>query len=274
MKIDRVILAVNNNPVYTQHWNIVSPIWEKKFKIKPTLVFYGDEYEFKSLNFDTSKYDFIILPKLNEFSEQNPDWVVTWALFYAASKFKNEICMLSGIDQIPLSSLFFEKIKDIDNDKFIIGFSDAYKTYDKNTLGYFNTKTNVLYPSSHLVGSGNNFKEIFDIDDEWYNEVKKVFTSKDRYYLNNKFYSSKMWGIDECYSSEKLSLYKDEKKIEKLDFFWEFFYPRRIDIDGRINFDFNKDLLIDGYYSEVTCKNIHNGKLLEILNMVENIKLN
>ena len=33
MKIDRVILSVNNNPTYTVFWNIVSKIWKEKFNI-------------------------------------------------------------------------------------------------------------------------------------------------------------------------------------------------------------------------------------------------
>jgi len=45
MKIDRVILSVDNNPTYRVFWNIVSKIWKEKFNINPTLFFHGTEKE-------------------------------------------------------------------------------------------------------------------------------------------------------------------------------------------------------------------------------------
>jgi len=270
MKIDRVILATNNNPIYSKQWNIVAPIWKNIFNINPTLVFYGSENDFLSNNFNLEGYDYHILNFLPDFSEPNPDWVVTWSLFFTSSKYDEDICLLSGIDQIPTSRLFFEKLEDIDDNKFVVGFADAYQTYNKDTLGYFNTQTNVMYPSSHLVGKGKKFKEIFKIDEEWETEIKKVFNSKSRYHLNNKFYSSKMWGIDECYASEKISLYENNNDIEYFNIFWNYWHPRRIDLDGKINFEYDLNKLKEGYYSELTCKNIqsYNHKFTEIINTI------
>ncbi len=274
MKIDRVILAVNNNKKYTSHWNLVSPIWKNNFNIKPTLVFYGTNEEFESCNFNIEGYDYFILPRIDEFSENNPDWVVTWSLFYISSKYSEEVCMISGIDQIPLSNLFFKKINEIHGKKFVVGFYDAYLKYTPQTLGYFNTQTNVLYPSSHLVGYGKVFKEIFEIEDVWYDEIKKVYNSKNLYYLNNNFYTSKMWGIDECYASHKISKYVNQNDIEYLNFFWDWFQPRRIDLDGKINTDYCGNKLLDGYYSEVTCKNSGDPILNQIVSNIKKVNFN
>ena len=270
MKINKVILATNNNPIYSSQWNIVAPIWKNVFNIDPILVFYGSEDEFISSNFELNGYEHNILKFLPDFSESNPDWVTTWSLFFISSKYENDICLLCGIDQIPLSTFFFEKLKEIDENKFVVGFADAYKKYNKNTLGYFNTKTNVMYPSSHLVGTGKKFKDIFDINDDWEKEVEKVFNSKGEYYLNNNFYSSKMWGIDECYASEKISTHENKNEIEYFNIFWSYWHPRRIDLDGRINFNYDLDKLKDGYYSEFTCKSyyLYKKNFVEIINSI------
>jgi hypothetical protein len=78
----------------------------------------------------------------------------------------------------------FDLIDEHNDDKFIIGFSDAYKSYTKETLGYFNTHSNVMYPSSHLVGKGVLFKNIFNVDENYEDELSKVFQNKEKYYLN------------------------------------------------------------------------------------------
>jgi len=272
MKIDRVILSVNNNPTYTVFWNIVSKIWKEKFNINPTLFFHGTETDFINNNFNVEGCDYKILNNLPEISDPNPNWVVPWSLFWGASLFENDVCLLSGIDQIPIGNYFFEEISKIEDDKFVIGFSDAYKSYNKDTLGYFNTKTNVLYPSSHLVGKGKHFKKIFNIEESFEDELNKVYNSKDRYYLNNKFYNdSKLWGLDECYASEKLSTYENKNEIIMLDIFWNYWHPRRIDLNGRINENFNLELLKNGHYSEVTCKGYEGYKeKMELI--IQNIK--
>ena len=269
MKIDRVILAVDNNPIYTVYWNIVSQVWLKKFNIKPTLLFYGNEEEFKNNNFIVDDLDYKILTPIPEISNPNPNWVVPYSLFWGASQYSDDVCLLSGIDQIPIGNFFFEKLTEYDNDSFVVGFSDAYKTYDKDTLGYFNIQNGIMYPSSHLVGKGKMFKKIFEIDEIYDIEMRKVFESKNRYHLNNRFYSdSKLWGLDECYASEKIVSYPNQSEIKHLEIFWDYWHPRRIDLNGNINSDFNLDLLNEGYYSELTCKGYESYQ--EKINLVLN----
>ena len=269
MKIDRVILVLNNNPAYTHFWKVVSEVWKKNFNIKPTLIFNGTQSEFDGNNFGIPPEDYIIVNKVPEVSEANPDWSVTWSFFWGASQFPNDICLLAGIDQIPLGDLFFRKISEFSDDKFIVGFSDAYKNYTKDTLGYFNTVTNVLYPSSHLVGKGKKFKEIFEINDKWEDEVLKVFNSQDRYHLKNNFYTVKLWGLDECYASEKISIHKNPEDLIYLDIFWDYWVKNRIDFCGHVNKNFDINLVKQGHYSEITTKNFfaHKSKIDNIINL-------
>jgi hypothetical protein len=275
MKIDRVILTLNNNKTYTPFWNIVAPIWKNIFNITPTLIFNGTQEEFDSNNFDLSFGDYIILNSIPEVSEPNPDWSVTWSLFWGASQYPDDVCLLSGIDQIPIGNFFFKEILKYDNDKFIIGFSDAYANYNIHTLGYFNTQTNVLYPSSHLVGKGKKFKEIYQILDDWEKEIVKVFNTKDRYYLKNNFYPNRLWGIDECYSSEMISIFDKQDDIIHLGIFWDYWHKNRIDLSGKINDNFDINLVQSGYYSELTCKGIekYKNEIEMIINNLNKLKL-
>jgi hypothetical protein len=268
MKIDRVILVLNNNPTYTHFWKVVSKVWKNNFNIKPTLIFNGTQKEFDSKNFGIPPEDYIIVNTIPEVSEPQPDWSVTWSFFWGASQFPNDTCLLAGIDQIPLGDFFFKKISEFSDDKFIIGFSDAYKNYTKDTLGYFNTSTNVLYPSSHLVGKGKKFKEIFEIDDNWKDEIVKVYNSQDRYHLKNNFYSVKLWGLDECYASEKISVYKNQEDLIHLDIFWDYWVKNRIEVLGNLEPKFDINLLKEGHYSELTTKNyfLHKSKIEKIIN--------
>jgi hypothetical protein len=118
----------------------------------------------------------------------------------------------------------------------------------------------VLYPSSHLVGKGKKFKQIYQILDDWEEEIVKVFNTKDRYHLKNNFYANRLWGLDECYSSEMISIFNKQEDIVHLGIFWDYWYKNRIDLNGRINHNFDIDLVKSGYYSEVTCKGIESHK--------------
>jgi len=249
MKIDRVIFPLNNNKNYTEYWNIFGIVWKNFFNITPTMIFVGSQQELESNSFDRSIGDIIRLDNIPEASEQYPDWSVTWSIIYGASLFPNEVCITHGIDQLPLSRYFFDQVSLVDNDKFIVGFGDAYSAYGPDVLGYYNLQTNVMYPSSHLVGRGSLFQEIYNIDKEWKIELIKVYNSKNRYLLKNRYYPNSSWGLDECYSSELISRY-DQKKIEYFNFFWKYWQPRRIDRGGQ-NLNFNCDLVKLGYYSEL-----------------------
>lgn len=243
MKIDRVILALNNNQLYIPFFNMVAPIWRDIFNIKPTLVFNGTKEEFDNNNFEKHGVDFIILNKESSMQEgtanlREGSWAITWSLFWGAAQFKNDVCMLSGIDQIPLGNFFIDKIKNIPEDKFIISFSDAYSKINKDTLGYFNTNTNIMYPSSHLIGKGSMFEKIFNINLDWKTEVEKVYSCKNKYYFSNSFNTS--WGLDECYASDMLCQHLNKDEIVYLNIFWDYWMKNRLFLSQNSCIDFSK----------------------------------
>lgn len=233
MKIDRIIFCLNDNDIYTSFWNKVSEVWARAFNIKPTLFFVGSEENLTKHNLSTKYGEIYFLPKkfLNKKNVKR-DWSVTWALFYGATMFPNDVCITSGIDQIPLGEHIFENLKEISNDSYVICFSDAYRTPN-------------LFPSSHHVAKGSMFKEIYNIDDDWGNELEKVYNKHSLYKLEWDD-----WGLDEAYSSELLL----QKKSTHNLIFWKGFFhniwvPRRLDRCIQLNYDI--DLLQRGWYSEL-----------------------
>ena len=106
----------------------------------------------------------------------------------------------------------------------------------------------------------NFFKKIFKIDNKWEYEVTKVFNSRNDYYLNNNFYPGKLWGLDECYASDCISVFENQDIIEYLDFFWEFWHKKRLDCQHQSMLQMDYNLVEQGYYSEITCKQIDFNK--------------
>jgi hypothetical protein len=167
----------------------------------------------------STKYGEIIhLPRVDGIHyDSSLDWTCTWGLFYGASLFPDEVCMLSGIDQIPLSGRFYDVLQNIGRDKYIVGFSDGYSHPDAS------------YPSSHHVGLGKFFKSIYKIDDDWDTELRKVYTHKE---VRSMCTNSSLWGIDEAYSTYVLKEYmksKMEVSLVLVTGFASYWRSRRID---------------------------------------------
>lgn len=253
MKIDRVLISLNNNKVYTKFWNLVAPIWQEKFGIKPTLIFIGSKEEFESNDFNLN-YD-IIQIEVPEMRGQR--WGIPWSLFWLATQFPDDVCLISGVDQIPLNFDFFEYINKLDNEQFVVGISDAYNGYTIDTLSYFNTKSNILYPTGQVVSLGKNFKKIFNIEINLIDELNKVYLTKDDFHLPYD-----LWGLDECYFSDVIVNYDKKDEITFLDYY-KFWGSRRL-------FDFsnlNLDLLKQGYYTEFTSKTNDIEQLKKIIDL-------
>jgi len=225
--IDRVIFGLNNNETYIDFWNPVSKIYSLKFNVVPTLFFVGTEDEFNILSEQgrlSTKYGEVFhlqrpdnIP-YNIQHEQHADWTPTWALFYGASKFEDEVCMLSGIDQMPLSSHFFELTKSINaREKYILGFGDAYTCIGTTkTVTIDNEKIYFVYPTSHHVATSKMYKEIYEIEDDWISEIEKVNNFRGKLILSESYSSyaaGNGWGTDEIYSSYLIGKAMDMNNI-------------------------------------------------------------
>ena len=236
MKIDRVIAVLNDNEVYSSFWNIFSKVWRVKFGVMPTLMFVGSQDQLRKGDYSVEYGEIYRLDPLNEVvMDPNLDWSVTWALFYGPTLFPDDICMTSGIDQIPLSSKFIDSLAHHAEEDYIIGFSGAYR----DLVG--------IYPSSHHVGKGSIYKQIYDIENQWHDELRKVFSSKSSLKQSSLLPSS-LWGLDEVYSSEVLDGSSYPNIVHK-DIFHDQWAPFRLDRGSSVDYDL--DRLKAGYYSEL-----------------------
>lgn len=230
--LDRVILVLSDNPEYEGFWEYASKFWKNKFGVKPTLFFYGEP---KKIKIDTSAGDVFFLNKVPEVTvNEKRDWACTWGLFYGAAQFDNEICMTCGIDQAPLSDIFFKTISNYDYDnKYIIGSADAHRSDD-------------WFISSHHIAKGKLFKQIYGILPSWEDEVKKVFTFRNSYGGMYGLYHGKVdyWGLDEKHSS--FILKNNPNVIKHTKVYHEYIYPNRLDRGYNMNVDVQR-LQASGY---------------------------
>jgi len=190
--IDRVIFSLTDNPDYLGFWNFISKLYRTKFDITPTLFFSGDDHEFDRLTSSkvlSDEYGEVhLLTRSRNVAIESKDWSCVWGAFYGASKFNNERCMISGIDQIPLGDRFIRRVIDsVREDKYVVSLSDGY------------THENADFPSSHHIALGSQFRELYSIDDDWHREVEKLFNW--RFNLPRYYEGMSLWGIDEAYSS-------------------------------------------------------------------------
>ena len=237
MKIDRVIFCLNNNKTYTGLWNPISRAWKLKWDITPTLMFVGTEDELNSNDLSTEYGDIIRLDPVPEVVvDPSLDWSVTWALFYGATLFPDQVSTLMGLDQLLLSDTFLQSVKTNDlitPETYIVSLADAYKDLPG------------IYPSAWHIAQGKIFKELYSIEDEWEDEVKKVFSIREKY---PRLIPSKWWGLDEAYSSDIIQKMSSDHKILMYTMFHTYWYPSRLDRSGRL--DYSVEQLRSGKYSE------------------------
>lgn len=201
LHVNRVIFALTPNPLYVPYWSVISRVWHRKFGVTPTLIFNGSQSELDACGLSTEHGEIFRVDSIPDVVvNRQRDWSCTWSLFYGASLFPNDVCMLSGIDQMPLGGMFFDAVRGLPADAYAIGFGDAYRgTY---------------YPSSHHVAKGSRYKEMFGIDSDWKTEVTKVFATRPQW---PNIDPVDAWGLDEIYSSALLQRRGD---FTPLSIFW------------------------------------------------------
>lgn len=237
MKIDRVILSTNNNPTYYQFWNPLSKLYKKNFGITPTLVFLGSESELESLSLSTEYGDIIrqdIVPS------KDVSWTTTWALFYFTKKFPNDICLINGIDQIPMGSQFLiDYIKEINDDKYVMLIDDAYKIMNNRK----DWSEGGHSPSAYHIAKGEIFNKVYSFEDTFADEIKKI----EGISLNSMWGT---WGMDEAYSSQVLYSKKDEIEIECLSKFSEILAGGRVECKRSFEVPYDLEKLRNNGYIE------------------------
>jgi hypothetical protein len=248
MKVNRVILVTNNNPLYYEFWNKLSYTYKEKFGINPTLVFFGKEDEVRSLNL-SEEYGEIIVQEMTQPVEP---WVYTWALFYFTKNYLNDVCAIMGIDQIPLGTFFLkDTIQNIDDDKYVMLIDDQYKLEGKYPRKW---DEGGYSPSAYHIAKGITFSEIYKFEGSFEEEIKKLKN------INVNTMWSNKWGMDEAYSSNILMNYKPREKIFDLSKSTDFL-RRRVDCHRTMEVPYDINLLNNNHYIEChSVRPYHNHK--------------
>ncbi len=164
-KINRVILACNNNPKYTEFWKPVAYHWRVYHKITPTLFFIGTDEEAKKL-IDFSCGDVIVINNLS--SNVSTVFAAQVIRLLGPGLFPDDVCIVADIDMFVLRTDFFPSyLKFVPMDSYL-----QLNRYD-SSVGYASMCYNIAKGSTflELFGQCDTIEKItFQLQD-WYNRI-------------------------------------------------------------------------------------------------------
>ena len=180
MKIDRVILSTNDNEDYYSFWPLVAKRWSS-WGIAPELFVVSKN----DLGIDNSLGNVTYIDPLDNYSTAHQAQI---ARFFGATNFKDEVCLISDIDMMPLNKDYFIKSVDRYTDDSIVFYSaDAYLP---------GNPAFPAYPMCYMAAKGKTFEEIiksnldeFSIDfPEWMSHGYGWFTDEKVFYQKLQYW--------------------------------------------------------------------------------------
>jgi len=145
IKIDRVIVASDTNPMYLDFWPIIAHAWTR-LGIRPTLALIADE----NVKVDESIGDVI---RFKPIPGINSGFYAQTIRLLLPIFFEQEVSIISDIDMIPISTHYFTHlIPQVPDDKFVVYRDIAYGPNASQ------------YPMCYNAAKGSTFKEVFGIN--------------------------------------------------------------------------------------------------------------
>ncbi len=145
LKIDRVIVSSDANPLYLDFWPLVAKTWKKLTGITPTLILVAD----KNTPVDTTVGDVV---RFEPIAGINHGFQAQIIRLLAPALFENDGCLISDIDMFPLCKDFFVKqVASLPEDSFVVYRDKAHPTSLKR------------FPMCYSAAQGKTFKEVFQI---------------------------------------------------------------------------------------------------------------
>lgn len=223
MKPTKAIVATNNNVMYYPFWNVVSKFWNKVIGIEPVLIFVGKENP-NVLNLSDEYGEvFHFNPSDHELSYST----VTMAQVirhFGATKYPNEICILSDADMLPLKKEYY--------------FNENTLNFDDQGVCFYSSDWPApnRYPMCYIAAKGSVFEEIIGAHYDDFPEV-----------IGKWIECGHGWDTDELifYDKWKNSKYKDNSLFLKRGWNRANIANNRIDRVFLQNFDPTR---LDQYY--------------------------
>ena len=179
MKIDKALMSVDDNRLYSDFWEPVSKVWALRFGIEPHLIYFGD----KNLS---QQWGRVI--KVTPVEGIPLHFQTQWARFWFTSQQQESVCIVSDIDMFPVSkNHFVQQLADIDSDKYV------HLTGNHRPI-----------PVCYHVAKGDVFKKVLKLDDTFEESCKRVWGTA----INSASHMGfERWGLDEAYTTQLLENY-------------------------------------------------------------------
>lgn len=182
----KVLMSCDDNPFYYEFWNDVSYIWKNVFNFEPVLFYVSNENN-KLLSENNGTI--IKVPKLDKF----PTYLqAQTARIYFSKMFKDEVCLLSDIDIVPVDKNFF-------NTEDILKFVKPNEFFHLNPV----SREFGQFPMCYYVAHGNTYQKMFSNHtwEQFLNKIVKYDFNVDKlgFTLPKHLQGKNLWFSDELF---------------------------------------------------------------------------
>jgi len=212
MKIRYALINCNTAPSYLGYWPAVARAW-RKLGITPVLFFIRDSEGVSPPPADGIVHAMEPLPDV-EIAVQ-----YTWARFWGAQWYPDDVVLTSDMDVIPLSRDYFvRQFEDIPDDRWVHLGPVGGITQDKRAAlagaaGRWRLATNDIWRFRAFchVARGRLFKEVLALPADWAQAAREVTPYySDPFPNDNRGRTpSAIWGGDEWYPTRQIQAYKN-----------------------------------------------------------------
>ncbi len=214
MKIDNVIIASDNHPMYLELYPSVAKAW-CAMGIEPIMLHICDE------DTELEKVDYGFYKKIKKIEGVKTGTQAQVVRLYAMELFPEKNLLISDIDMMPINKDYFVKTAEpIAEDEILIYTGQPYGNVP-------------FYPMCYILGKGRVIANAVRIEDMCFEEYCK--------HLDKKY--SGAWNTDENFFYERINEWEDfEEKVVILN---------GRDLDRRINrtnWEYDVNELKNGYY--------------------------
>jgi len=184
MKLDKVILAADDNPAYLQLWPLVACFWKVRIGVEPVLLHVTKVVAEPKIT-EPGVYALPLVPGLpSGFQSQI-------ARLYGPLLFPDDVCILSDIDMLPLSkSYYHDAVAGLDDDSVVVFSADAYES-----------RREVRYPMCYVAGRGAILTAAFGVEEDFASFARRLA----RFDWG--------WSTDELYMSQAIARSEHQKRV-------------------------------------------------------------
>lgn len=214
MRVDRVILASDDNPDYLEFWPLMAKAWKQLIGVKPTLFLGADE----SVQVDSTVGDVIRFEPVPGMKTSYQAQVIR---ILAPAFFENEVSIISDIDTLPINRDYFIKsVRKVPQNCSAI-YRNNYEVNEER------------YPLCYHAMKGSVCREIFELDYIDFDVVRDKLIEWERFGYG--------WNTDELVLTAALKKWNGETGRV---FCLNLGIGKHID---KINWKYNKDRLKSRY---------------------------